>query len=107
MSYSKELTDAVVAAYAAEPTRDTVDALAVKYDKSVKSIIGKLSKEGVYRREVYVTKTGDKPITKLELVGELETMLGFELETLAGLEKSPKPVLVKLLESIKEVTAGT
>jgi hypothetical protein len=102
MSYTKELTAQIIAIYQEDPTRDTVDELAIKHERSVKSIIGKLSKEGVYRREVYVTKTGDKPVTKLELVGELEVLL--DIESLEGLEKSPKPVLVRLLAEIKALT---
>lgn len=99
MSYTKEMTAAIVAAYEQEPTRETVAGLAQTYDKSIKSIIGKLSREGVYRRESYKTKTGEQPITKLELVAEIATLLGLPDHALQGLEKSPKPAL-------KEIVAG-
>ena len=62
-------------AYETEPTRETVDALADKLNKSVKSIIGKLSREGVYKKTVYKTKTGEDPVTKKELVEELASIL--------------------------------
>ena len=45
--------------YQAKPDRETVDKLAEELNKSIKSIIGKLSREGVYRKAVYKTKTGD------------------------------------------------
>ena len=69
-------------------------------DKSIKSIIGKLSREGVYKKTEYVTKTGEKPITKVEIVENLEEKLGLPNQTLAGLEKSPKTVLRRLYESV-------
>ena len=61
--------------------------------KTPKSIIGKLSREGVYRRSVYKTKTGESPTTKVELVAELAEALGISPGVLAGLEKAPKNVL--------------
>ena len=93
MSYSKTKTDYVVAEYSNEPTRETVEELAEKLGKSTKSIIGKLSREGVYRREVYRSKTGELPTTKMEIVNNIATMLGVEVEDLVGLEKSPKQTL--------------
>ena len=98
MNYSKEMTVRMVEAYSEAPNRQTVAILAKEFGKSEKSIIGKLSKEGVYQRSVYVTKTGEKPVTKAELVEELELKL--EIESLEGLEKAPKTVLKKLLEAI-------
>ena len=63
-----------------------------KLKRSKKSIIGKLSREGVYR-EVYVSKTGEKPITKIEIVENIADALDIEVSDLAGLEKSPKEAL--------------
>ena len=52
--------------------------LAEDLDKSVKSIIGKLSREGVYKKTVYKTKTGEDPVTKKEIVQELAELLVIE-----------------------------
>lgn len=101
--YTKEITEAIVAKYKANPCRDTVEELAEDFDKPVKSIIGKLSKEGVYQRQSYVSKTGEKPITKIELVSELEDSLGFEADELAGVEKAPKLQLQKLVNVVNEL----
>ena len=98
MSYTKEMTKEMVEAYAETPTRETVDALAEKFGKSVKSVIGKLSREGVYRREVYKTKTGSKPVTKLELVAEVAAAMDVEEWKLTGLEKAPKQALLLIKE---------
>ncbi len=56
MNYTPEETLFMVEAYTAEPSRETVEKLAVKLEKSVKSIIGKLSREGVYQRAAYKSK---------------------------------------------------
>jgi len=78
----------------------TVEMLAEELNRSKKSIIGKLSREGVYRREVYVSKTGEKPITKIEIVSNIADALGVEVSDLEGLEKSPKQTLRRLSEAV-------
>ena len=103
MSYTKEMTQEILEAYEASPNRDTVDKLAEKYDKSVKSIIGKLSREGVYRREVYTTKTGSKPITKLELLAEVAELLELEDWQLHGFDKTPKQTMKNIKDKIEEL----
>lgn len=100
MNYTPEQTQEIVRIYLENPTRKTVDQLAESLERSPKSIIGKLSREGVYRREEYLTKTGDKPVTKLELVSEIEDLLEVRL---SGLEKTPKPVLKTLTEKLQRV----
>ena len=93
MNYNEEQTQYIVKEYVSDPTKATVDRLAYELEKSPKSIIGKLSREGVYRRSVYKTKTGETPVTKVELVAELAEALGISPGVLAGLEKAPKNVL--------------
>jgi hypothetical protein len=95
-NYTEEQTKYMIEVYSKNPERGTVELLAQELDKSTKSIIGKLSREGVYRRESYVTKTGEKPITKVELVASIADSLGVSVDSLEGLEKTPKGVL-KLL----------
>ena len=102
-NYTKEQTDYIVGVYQSEPTPETVAELAEELDKSPKSIIGKLAREGVYKRNVYVSKSGCAPVTKTELVATIAYALGLETESLEGLEKAPKQVLL-LLE--KETAAG-
>ena len=99
MNYSKEVTAKMVEQYQKAPNRQTVAILAKELGKSEKSVIGKLSKEGVYVRTIYTTKTGEKPVTKQEIVQELEEKLEADLE---GLEKAPKTTLKNLLEAICE-----
>ena len=101
-NYTQEQVDHMIEAYTARPDRTTVDMLAEELNKSVKSIIGKLSREGVYEKTVYKTKTGEDPVTKKELVVELSDLVGLEYERLAGLEKSPKADLKSLVEILRE-----
>ena len=96
MNYTPNITSMMVKKYCDTPTRETVEALATELGKSVRSIRGKLSKEGVYRRQVYTTKQGLPPITKLEIVANIAVTLGFEGDDLLGLDKCPKLVLQKL-----------
>ena len=98
MNYTEEQTKHIIEAYQEKPNRATVESLAEELDKSVKSIIGKLSREGVYRREIYKTKSGELPVTKVEIVSNIADSLGLEVENLFGLEKTPKTTL-KTLET--------
>ena len=99
MNYTEDDKANIVQQYMENPTRATVDRLAEVYNKSARSIIGKLAKEGVYRRVEYRTKTGEIPVTKLEIVEDIQSQLG--CETLTGLEKAPNETLKILLESIE------
>jgi hypothetical protein len=98
MNYNKELTAYIVEEYTANPSRDTVNNLAQEIGKPAKSIIGKLSREGVYRRAFYTTKSGENTVTKLELVSEIALNLDIPEDKLSGLEKSPKSALKLLVE---------
>ena len=98
MNYTEEQTQHIITAYKENPNRDTVEMLADELQKSVKSIIGKLSREGVYRREIYKTKSGELPVTKVEIVSNIADSLGIEVDSLLGLEKTPKATL-KTLEA--------
>ena len=103
VNYTPEVTQAIVDSYTNAPTMDTVRALAEVHGKPVKSIIGKLSREGVYQKSSYTTKTGSKPVTKIEIVTEIADKLNLDAETVAGLEKSPKAALVAVLEAVSAV----
>ena len=107
MSYTKEVTEKLIEMYLADiDNEDIVDELAIYFDKPRKSIIGKLSKEGVYRKKTYKTKQGKDPVTKKELVQEIAELLDINYEAVAGLEKSPKTDLRKLRDTIYEYAAA-
>ncbi len=100
--YTEEQTRLMRNAYqAAENEQDRITCvknLAERFEKPEASIRGKLSKEGVYIPKVRVSKiTKSKPKTKAQIVDEI----GYEIgQDMAGLEKAPKLVLLKLLDII-------
>ncbi len=100
-NYTNEQVAYMIDKYNESPTRDTVQSLAIELGKSTKSIIGKLSREGVYQKAQYVSKTGEFPITKKELVVKIADAVDGELEKLEGLEKSPKKELKYLLTLVE------
>ena len=102
VNYTEEQVNYMVKAYEVEPTRATVDALADELNKSVKSIIGKLSREGVYQKTEYLSKTGERPVTKKQMVEIIAKELVGESSKLAGLEKAPKADLKYLLDLVSE-----
>ena len=89
-NYTQEQVEVMIAWYTAEPTRETAEKLSQEFGKSIKSIIGKLSREGVYQKAVYKTKTGEIPITKAQLVENLAELLEIPSNKIMGLEKAPK-----------------
>ena len=102
VNYTEEQVDYMVKAYSDQPTRETVNALADELNKSVKSIIGKLSREGVYKKTLYKTKTPEDPITKKDLVEQLAGKLNISANSIVGLEKSPKADLKNLVLTLRE-----
>jgi hypothetical protein len=101
-NYTQEQVDHMVSAYTKNPSRGTVDILAEDFEKSVKSIIGKLSREGVYQKQVYTTKTGEVPVTKEFLILGLADLFEVDSSKLMGLEKAPKQVIKFLHDTIGE-----
>jgi len=102
-NYTDEQVKIMMTNYQDKPTRETVDNLAKSLNKSVKSIIGKLSREGVYRKAVYKTKTGELPITKAQLITELAELFEIDSAKLMGLEKAPKQDLKMLVNGVRSL----
>ena len=96
-NYTDEMVVQMTEAYVANPTRETVEALAHKLGKSVRSIIAKLSREGVYIAQPKVTKTGEPVVRKAELVALLEAHFEVAIPTLV---KASKADLQKLVDII-------
>ena len=108
MASAKNYTDEMVATmteqYVANPTRDTVDALARQFGKTTRSIIAKLSREGVYVAQPRTTKTGEPIVSKAELVSEVATVLGVEVDDIASLEKATKIHLKALVDRLSVIS---
>ena len=93
-NYTDEMVTSMVADYQNSPNKDTVVKLASEFNKSTRSIVAKLVREGVYQAAPRVTKTGAPVVRKSEIVSQIQDALGVELLTL---EKASKADLEKLL----------
>jgi hypothetical protein len=96
-NYTDEMVAEMHSLYEANPTRETVDILASKFGKSVRSIIAKLSREGIYVAQPRVTKTGEPVVRKAELVAQIEDHFSIEIPSLV---KASKADLQSLLNAI-------
>lgn len=100
MSYTDEQAAEIIAEYEANPSRETVDAIAERIGKSVRSVIAKLSSADVYQTPERTTKTGDPIEKKEDMVVQISTWLGIDVPTLA---KTGKQDLKKLRDAISDV----
>ena len=99
VNYTDEMVNTMTEQYAANPTRETVDALADQFGKTTRSIIAKLSREGVYIAQPRTTKTGEPVVAKAELVSVISEHFGIELPTLV---KAGKQDLQRLVDAISQ-----
>ena len=93
-NYSDEMVAEMHSLYEANPTRETVEQLAETFGKSVRSIIAKLSREGIYVSQPRVTKTGEPVVRKAELVAQIEAHFGVEVPTLVKASKTDLQTLI-------------
>jgi hypothetical protein len=94
-NYTEEMVSTMTEQYTANPTRETVDVLATQFGKTTRSIIAKLSREGIYKAQPRTTKTGEPVISKAQYVSAVNAHFGVELPTLV---KAGKQDLAKLAE---------
>ena len=95
-NYTPEMTMEVVASYKAG---DTVEMIAERTGKSVRSIVAKLSREGVY-----VAKSKAKGVAaprKAELITEIATAIGTSEELIESLEKATREALELIARAVK------
>ena len=89
VNYTAEQTAEVVESYKAG---ETVEAIAVKVGKSVRSIVAKLSREGVYVNKAKASGAVAK-VTKADLIAKIAEKYGVEEIKLESLEKATKEAL--------------
>lgn len=92
-TYTPEQTAQIIAAYAAGHSPDEIATLV---DRSRRSIIAKLSHEGVYQ----ALPQPQRRQKKSELVGQIATTLGVEAELLQSLEKATHEALVLMHQAV-------
>lgn len=102
-AYTAEQTMMLVEAYKANPSAETVALYAEKFGKTLKSVIAKLSREGVYQKKQYVSKTGETPVKKEALATEFMELFGLSEAEADSMAKANKTALRKVLERYKAV----
>ncbi len=86
VNYTADQESAMLAAYTANPTKETVNALALEMGKTTRSVIAKLSRLGCYRKPEYVRKDGAKAEKKDETataIGLILNLSGADTDSLA------------------------
>lgn len=106
-AYTVEQTSELVAAYKAAPTAETVATFAEKFGKTVKSVVAKLSREGVYQKKEYKTKTGETVVKKDELADSMQALFGLTESEADSLTKANKTALVKIMKAFEAQKAET
>ncbi len=102
-NYTDEMVSQMVENYQEQPSMDTVHELAQAFGKTSRSIIAKLSREGVYKAQPRTTKTGEPVVRKDELVAEMATILGIDEATIASVAKATKTDLKNLVNRLSEI----
>lgn len=94
INYTPEQTAELVQLYL---QGTTVEQIAEIYGKTARSIIAKLSREGVYKPKSK-TAAGSKRVTKAQLLEQIAEKLGVDSEQIMSLEKGSHEAL-ELLHS--------
>lgn len=97
VNYTPEQTAQMVADYS---NGTTVEAIAEKMGKTVRSVVAKLSREKVYVAKTYVSKTGAPVVKKdahADAIGAILKMTEAEIESLT---KANKTALEKIFSAL-------
>jgi hypothetical protein len=79
----------------------SVEEIAQAMGKSVRSIVAKLSREGVYEKKTYVNKQGEAPVKKDAVADFIGEALGLSEADTDSLAKANKRALAAVAEFIK------
>jgi len=99
VNYTPEQTAKVVADY---QSGITVEDIADELGKTVRSVVAKLSREGVYQKKVYKTKTGEKVVKKNEHADAIGAILRLSEADVESLTKANKSALKTIFEALAD-----
>lgn len=97
VNYTPEQTTKMVADYAAGVTVETI---AAELGKTVRSIVAKLSREGVYKAKEYKTKTGEAVVKKDQHADAIGAVLKLTEAETESLTKANKTALAKIWDAL-------
>jgi hypothetical protein len=97
VNYTPEQTLKMVADYQAGVT---VEQLAETLGKTVRSVVAKLSREGVYQKKTYVTKSGEPVQKKDQTADAIGAILRLSEGEIESLTKANKTALKKIFDAL-------
>jgi hypothetical protein len=97
VNYSPEQTARVISDY---QSGVTVETIALELGKTVKSVVAKLSREGVYKKKAYVTKTGEAVIKKDTVADSIGAILNLPENDIESLTKANKSALQAIFTAL-------
>jgi len=95
-NYSPEMTKTIVEAY---QNGSSVETIASETGKSTRSIVAKLSREGVYQAKNKVK--GVNLVRKADLITEIAHSIGTNEELIESLEKATKEALELIARAVR------
>jgi len=103
VNYTQEQTQSLIADYQAGVA---IEQLAMQFGKSVRSIVAKLSREGVYQKKQYKTKTGEPVVKKdahADAIGAILRLPENDIESLTKCNKSALKAIFDALANSKPI----
>ena len=103
INYTAEQTAKLVSDYS---NGVTVESIASELGKSARSIVAKLSREGVYTKKVRTTKTGESVVKKdahADAIGAILQMAENDIESLTKANKSALKAIFEALANSKPI----
>jgi hypothetical protein len=97
VNYTAEQTAKIVADY---KSGVSVESIALGVGKSVRSVVAKLSREGVYEKKVYKTKSGEAVTKKDAHADAIGAILNLAENEVESLTKANKTALVKIFNAL-------
>ena len=97
LNYTPEQTAQMVSDYASGISTEQI---AQTLGKTVRSVVAKLSREGVYKTKEYVSKTGEKPVKKDAHADAIGSILGMTENEIESLTKANKTALEKIFKAL-------
>jgi len=97
VNYTPEQTQTLVAQY---QQGIAIEQLAMQLGKSVRSVVAKLSREGVYQKKQYKTKTGESVVKKDSVADAIGAILRLPENDIESLTKANKSALKAIFEAL-------
>ena len=104
MKYTKQITDQITELYLKGTSAAEIAQILSTENDTVpeRSVVSKLCSLGIYKKKQYLTKRGEVPVKKSELIERIAHLLDVNQDILESLEKVNKSVLTLILHKFEE-----